>query len=183
MAKYLLDTSAIYPLVLMLREEVLKYIDKFMVLDLTLYEVGNTIWKETKRGKIKNPAIVAKVFEELFKFMDMIRVSQELTSILSLALKENITFYDAAYIYIARKHGLKLVTSDKELLKLNNTVSVDKLLNKLKQKAKSHQGHIFKAPQHISHIEVKKNHTSKNTKPHDEIPAVKIKPYQYSHQQ
>ena len=43
MTKYLLDASAIYPLVLRLRERLLLYTELFAVLDLAPYEVGNII--------------------------------------------------------------------------------------------------------------------------------------------
>jgi len=53
MEKYLLDTSALYPLVLQLREEFLEYTAIFTVLEQAFYEVGNTIWKEYRRGRIR----------------------------------------------------------------------------------------------------------------------------------
>jgi len=45
MARYLVDASALYPLVLKLREELLDRLPLVAVLDLTVYEVGNAIWK------------------------------------------------------------------------------------------------------------------------------------------
>ena len=38
-SRYLLDTSALYPLVLRIRENLLKHSSLFTVLDLTIYEV------------------------------------------------------------------------------------------------------------------------------------------------
>ena len=46
MVKYLLDASALYPLALSLREKLLDYTGLTAVLDPTVYEVGNTVWKE-----------------------------------------------------------------------------------------------------------------------------------------
>jgi len=51
--KYLIDTSALYPLILMLRDRVLLYIDILFVSDLTRYEVGNVLWKEYGRVGLK----------------------------------------------------------------------------------------------------------------------------------
>jgi predicted nucleic acid-binding protein len=64
-AKYLIDASAIYPLILKLREKMFLYEDRFVILDLTIYEVGNVVWKEYQRGKIRDPASVMKMFEEI----------------------------------------------------------------------------------------------------------------------
>jgi len=52
LTKFLIDSSALYPLIQRLRENMLLHSDKFTILDLTIYEIGNIIWKEYKRGKI-----------------------------------------------------------------------------------------------------------------------------------
>ena len=70
--KYLLDASAIYPLILKLREGFLSYANMFTVLDLTIYEVGNVIWKEFKKGKIKDVTAVAKLFDEVFNYVNIL---------------------------------------------------------------------------------------------------------------
>ena len=130
-AKYLLDTSAIYPLTLKLREKLLLYRDLFAVLDLTIYEVGNAVWREYRRGKIVNILPVVKLFEEVLKNLEKLSVGGVLHEILEVAVKSNITVYDASYIYVARRHGLKLVTEDKDLLKLPESISVGEMLKEL----------------------------------------------------
>ena len=65
MVKYLLDASALYPLALSLREKLLHYSGLMAVLDLTVYEVGNAVWKEYRRGRIRNPRALAAAFAEL----------------------------------------------------------------------------------------------------------------------
>lgn len=49
-AKYLLNASALYPLMLRMRENILRYGAQFAVLDLTLYEVGNAIGRRVNNG-------------------------------------------------------------------------------------------------------------------------------------
>jgi len=105
--------------------------DKFAILDLTIYEIGNIIWKEYKRGKIKDPVLVMKMFEEIMRNMKKLSSNQEMLEIFDIAVKSNITFYDASYIYIARKHGLKLVTKDADLLKFPESISLGVLLKEL----------------------------------------------------
>lgn len=130
-SKYLLDASAIYPLLLKLRENFLLYVDRFVVLDLTVYEVGNTIWKEFRKNRIKDPEAVTKLFEEIFRRVTILRTSSSLYKVVELAIRENITFYEASYLYIARINNLKLVTEDSDLLRYPESIDIEQLLKEL----------------------------------------------------
>ncbi len=130
-SKYLLDASAIYPLVLRLQENLLRYSSLFVVLDLTVYEVGNAIWKEYHRGKIRNPTTVTKLFQEIFSTTPILRLNTNMHEVLALAIKEKLTFYDASYLHMARIHGIKLVMEDRELQKFPETISVEEVMNEL----------------------------------------------------
>ena len=129
--RYLLDASAIYPLVLRLRKGLLRYVDRFAVLDLTVYEVGNVLWKEFRRGRIKRLEPVVTLFEELFSYVEVLRPRIGLGEVVKLAVKEGLTFYDASYLYTARTSGMKLVTEDSDLLKFPESISVNELLHEL----------------------------------------------------
>jgi predicted nucleic acid-binding protein len=131
LAKFLIDASALYPLIHRIKENVLLHSDKFAILDLAIYEIGNIIWKEYKRGKIKDPVLVMKMFEEIIRNMKKLSSNHEMLEIFDVAVKNNITFYDASYIYVARKHGLKLVTEDADLLKFPESISLGVLLKEL----------------------------------------------------
>jgi len=50
--EYSLNTSAIYPLPLELRERFIDHTHKPSALDSTIYEAGNTLLREFKRGRI-----------------------------------------------------------------------------------------------------------------------------------
>jgi len=67
--EYLLDASAIYPLVLSLGERFVDYADKFSILDLTIYEVGNMLVKEFRRGRISNLRAAVELFNEVFSYV------------------------------------------------------------------------------------------------------------------
>ncbi len=127
----MLDTSALYPLVTELREKLLDYSDVLAVLDLAFYEMGNVLWKEYRRGKIRDLAAVAEFFEEVLMTLQIMRVPTNLAEILKLAVNHGLTFYDASYIYVAQHYGLKLVTEDKDLLKFPQAISVRELLHEL----------------------------------------------------
>ena len=134
MARYLLDASALYPLALSLREKLLDYSGLMAVLDLTVYEVGNAVWKECRRGRVRNPRALAAVFAELFNSIETVKLeSKAIAEVLELALAEGITFYDAAYLHAARKLGLKLVTEDSNLKRFPEAVSVSELIAKLER--------------------------------------------------
>jgi len=68
-----------YPLLIKLRGKVIAHADKFLVLDLTIYEVGNIIWKEYRREKIK---LVAED-QDLLKFPESISIDTLLKELIS----------------------------------------------------------------------------------------------------
>jgi len=123
-AKYLLETSALYPLVLEFREKILLYKDLFVILDLTKYEIGNVIWKEFKKNKIKDLLTVLQLFKEILSDINELSIGKDLDEVEKISIENNMTFYEASYIYIARKHRLKLVTEDKDLLKFKESMDI-----------------------------------------------------------
>jgi len=129
--EYLLDASAIYPLLLSLGERFVDYADKFSILDLTIYEVGNTLVKEFRRGRISNLRAAVELFNEVFNYVYTVRGEIDISKVAELALSENLTFYDAAYLYTARKLGVKLVTENKDLLRFPESISVQTLIKHL----------------------------------------------------
>jgi predicted nucleic acid-binding protein len=96
--KYLLDASALYPLILRLKENLMLYKDRFAILDLTVYEVGNTVWKEYRKGRIGDPALVIEMFKEVMEGMKKLDIGEEILEAFDIAVKSNITFCDASYI-------------------------------------------------------------------------------------
>jgi len=132
--EYLLNASAIYPLVLSLGERFVDYTDKFSILDLTIYEVGNTIVKEFRRGRISNLRATVELFNEVFNYVYIVRGKIDISKVAELALSENLTFYDAAYLYIARQLGVKLVTEDRDLLRFPESINVQTLVKHLSSK-------------------------------------------------
>jgi predicted nucleic acid-binding protein len=114
--KYLLDASALYPLILKLREKIFTASKKLAVLDLTYYEVGNILWKHYKRGKIANLDVAAEIFKEILDSIEKFK-AEDFIGTLKTATKENLTFYDATYIQTAEKQQLTLVSADKQILR------------------------------------------------------------------
>lgn len=122
-----LDASALLNLVKSLGEEALEYIKGCYDLTLTLYEIGNAIWKETtilKRLTIEEASILLKQLITVHKYINIIDPQDQLT-VLKLSYELNITYYDASYIVAASELNIPLVTDDN---KLKNKIQLNKHL-------------------------------------------------------
>ena len=127
---YLLDASVLYPLIVRMRERVMELSHLFSVLDLTRYEVGNVLWKEHGRGRIKDLGAAVEMFEEFFDEVE-VRRAPEMEAVLRLAVEEGLTFYDASYLAAAREAEIVLVTEDEDLVRFPESINVEKLLKEL----------------------------------------------------
>jgi len=74
---------------------------------LVFYEIGNIL------SKIKREDLT-DMFIKVLSFIQVedVRLNKE---IVSLSIKENLTYYDATFLYLSKKYGLKLVSNDREL--------------------------------------------------------------------
>ncbi|PSN90267.1 PIN domain nuclease [Candidatus Marsarchaeota G2 archaeon OSP_D] len=117
---YLLDSSAIYPLL-----DYLEATDteKIHILRLTLYEIGNIIWKEHYLFKrIKDAEKTCILFH---KFLSSLRILEDppMNESMKIAVNRGLSFYDACYIAASEKHGLTLVSNDSKILKNSSAIS------------------------------------------------------------
>jgi len=125
----LLDTSA---LINLLKGERLRYLSDAMILDLTVYEALNFVWKELYLLKKidENTALrLTRALKKIFDTLEILSIRGYEEKTLELAIKHGITVYDASYIAIAAEKGLILVTDDYELSKAAS--SYVKVLNSL----------------------------------------------------
>jgi len=65
------------------------------------------------------------------KELKKLSIDNEITEILQIAIENNLTFYDASYIYLARKYRLKIVTQDQDLLRFPESINVENLIKNL----------------------------------------------------
>ena len=117
---YLLDSSAIAVLLKRLGGSAVKYLAGVYTLDLAYYELGNVLWKECALMKLineKEAVNKVKYIAKLLKNMNIesIKSEKDLEGTMALAVKLKLTFYDASYLYIAKKKNLILITEDNEL--------------------------------------------------------------------
>ena|SRR5580658_5298265 len=77
------------------------------------YELGNVCWKKCRRYPHKANALRA-AFQRLGEFELQLHDVDAL-SVLDLANQSALSFYDASYLWLARRLAVPLVTLDKEL--------------------------------------------------------------------
>ena len=84
------------------------------VLDLTQYELGNALSKKYKG----DPAVMFKLFDDCIDILAHMRVLGTggiERDVIATASSTGLTFYDSAYVVVAERHGLVLVTDDAEM--------------------------------------------------------------------
>jgi len=127
--EYLLDVSALYGLVAHYHRWI-GHREKLAILHLTMYEVGNALWKEARAGRLpwrEAAGALSRMLSSL-KMLD----NPPIEKVLEVAVERDLTFYDASYAYVAETLGLSLVTQDHELLKKSPAaIDVDTFLARL----------------------------------------------------
>jgi predicted nucleic acid-binding protein len=103
-----------------LKERAVSVLQGSATLDLARYELGNIIWKECSLERTITPeeaegrvADLAKIL----KSMEIARIEtgEDLRGVMQLATRTRASFYDASYLYAAKRGRLILVTEDSEL--------------------------------------------------------------------
>ncbi|MGB9806353.1 MAG: type II toxin-antitoxin system VapC family toxin [Thermoproteota archaeon] len=118
---YVLDSSAIAIILRRFKEKSIELLEGRITLDLALYELGNVMWKEHMVEKlISEEEAVSKVgnLSNILETMEVEKItsSEDLRSIMRLAIEQKLTFYDSSYLYIAKTKKAILVTEDNELI-------------------------------------------------------------------
>jgi len=140
--KYLFDASALVNVILSTEtEEIKRVLKDGIILDLTIYEYLNAMWKLAKvrriiseEDAINNAKLLSKLLE--LGIINVIK-SENLRKIIKIAYKEYITVYDASYIVCALENKLILVTDDNKLQAVSDkkklkTLTSDEFLNKVR---------------------------------------------------
>jgi predicted nucleic acid-binding protein len=130
--KYVIDTSALINIVLKFYKKDLNFISRLIeesvFPDLIFYEIGSYLRKYKEINKVSNNEI--KEMTELFNYIigkakiEEVRLNYE---ILDLSIKENLSYYDTVYLYLARKYNLILISDDRDLIE-KGAISSDNLL-------------------------------------------------------
>jgi len=134
---FLFDASSLILLIRSPKEErKLSTLKETKILDLTYYEIGNTVWKESELLKSLTKDELDKVVNAILKslaIVESIKLStSDFADILDIARRERLTFYDSSYLYVAKGNNMTLVSEDGKLSraakKYTNTQTVHSLL-------------------------------------------------------
>lgn len=115
--KYLFDASSIYAIV---KAEKAQLLILNYTCDLVRYEVGNILLTERHLRKTINEAEQKSLLGLITRSLNLmitLSVNGSEQNIVNLAIKYNLSFYDAAYVYFAKKDNIILVTEDGKLAK------------------------------------------------------------------
>lgn len=118
---YVLDASVYAPLILQYGARLIGMLRKVEVatLDLAVYETCNVFWKQhVKIRRIsRDEAMVAcRVSKALTRYVTVYKVIDlDVEETIKIAIDNNITFYDASYITLARELGAPIATEDKDI--------------------------------------------------------------------
>jgi predicted nucleic acid-binding protein len=85
---------------------------------LTLYEVCNALWRESRLlGRLtgEEAVRVMEVVADVVGEMEVLGVRGSEAEVLRVALSTGLTAYDASYVVVAAGEGLTLVTEDLRL--------------------------------------------------------------------
>jgi predicted nucleic acid-binding protein len=118
--KYLLDASALMLLIKKAEATTtVECLQESLILNLTFYEIGNAVWKESTLLKYLTPQEATKLKTlaqtVLAKIEQATNEGEDFQKILEIAQDQKLTFYDSSYIFYAKQNGLQLVTEDKQL--------------------------------------------------------------------
>jgi len=113
--QYLFDASS---LIYAMKLKRLDLLDGNYVQWLTVYEVLNGIWKEVfllrRLNEKRAVEFASSLLPEALALLNILEPSGYEREIIEKALEHGMTTYDASYVVLAEKHGLVLVTEDKE---------------------------------------------------------------------
>ena len=121
----LFDASALVNIMVNRGSETTKLLRNNMILDLTVYEVGNTIWKLCyleKKISYEQACKFLNSFLTLLDYMDVLSINGIEENVKNLSVEEGMTFYDASYLAVAENKDLILVTDDAMLAKVASKV-------------------------------------------------------------
>lgn len=112
-----------------------------MTISLAYYEIGNALWKECnllRRFSVDEATKALGFTVSLLNFMEVIQVKDVDSGVrtLSEACKLNITYYNAAYLSVAKDLEKVFVTDDEKLATAAKEIGVETLSSRgfIKQK-------------------------------------------------
>ncbi|MEM3692597.1 MAG: type II toxin-antitoxin system VapC family toxin [Candidatus Bathyarchaeia archaeon] len=113
---YLFEASSVFKA---LMDNIVEALAGGYTLELARYGLGNILWKEyaiRQRAKMEEIRNLARLLKQVLSLMKTLTIDCHEEGILDMAGDLRITFYDASYVYYAKKNGMSLVTEDQDLI-------------------------------------------------------------------
>lgn len=88
---------------------------------LVVYELGNTCWKKCRRYPSSAAALRRSFSDVLTLPIELFVIDP--AEVLATAEDSNVSFYDAAYLWLSRRLNARLVTLDRRLRQIAGTVA------------------------------------------------------------
>lgn len=128
--KILFDASAIMVITKNHPEEAVAQLKDNHLLDLTIYELGNTIWKINRLLNNPDKRTALESMEQVYELTALMKTHaaqdrQTHIAIMENAFQNNLTYYDSAYLTTAQREKYTLVTEDKQLQKAANATNIN----------------------------------------------------------
>ena len=110
-------------------EEFIRNEDKVLTLDLVYYEFSNAIRKRISRKElsVEKSREIFEDFKELMSGFEIHFYSEVIDDAFDLAIKNNITVFDASFVVLAIKNNCRLLTTDLRLF--NNSALKNVFVN------------------------------------------------------
>jgi predicted nucleic acid-binding protein len=127
---HILDASVFAPLVVMMGKRFLEISQKhhFIILDLTVYETCNAFWKEYRkfhRLSVEDVLEFCSVIKSLANKLNVYGFKDlDFGKVVDIAIDNNITVYDSAYIALALELHMPIASEDKDILNVGPRYNV-----------------------------------------------------------
>ena len=92
--------------------------------DIIVAEVGNALTKAFRRGDIKQPRVVAAIQHLSSGIVELQPSVPLLSDAADLACRLRCSVYDAAYLELARRRRISIVTDDARLAQVAGSINV-----------------------------------------------------------
>ncbi len=128
--RLLFDANAIYRFIRECPEKALDTLKEGATISLAYYELGNALWREAhllNRISIEEAEKSLNLMFAMLARMEVAEADEQGTEVLQTAHMCNLTFYDSAYLVMAKKNSKILVTDDRKLAKAAETLGVETL--------------------------------------------------------
>ena len=119
--KRIYDSSALVNIILNKGSKALFVLSGHVTLDLATYEIGNSVWKMSCLRKDITKDEARNLLDVCVKTMSKMKIVTACgieKDISKMAFDTKCSYYDSAYLTIAQKHRLELITDDMSLQKI-----------------------------------------------------------------